>query len=424
MKRIAFIDLMFRWPPSGGAATDLKEVISALSRKGYDVKLFVPEYENYLPRGRIDKELPFDIEKIPFNKYSFNRITLPQKFAAVVKPFRPDIVFIGDGYSMKPFLLGAFKDYKTIVRFYAYEVFCYTYNLINDREENCTNNIFLDMKECKRCKYPGFPIAKGFSEVYLNLDRSGDSFKLLNTQELLASGGFLPSYPRKVKKLLDQASEIIVYNEMTKSLLNGINDNVNVFPSGVDTGSFEPLNYKGRKEKVILMPGRISFKPKGFHIMEEVCRMLLEKRDDFIFLCTADEDMQIKKYNSPLDSHIVFLNWMDQSKLHIIYNSSDICVVPSTWYEPFGITAVEAMSCGKPVVASKTGGLEGIVEDGVTGYLVEPSDADGFYRALRELLDDDRKREKMGYEARKRAEVMYDWSVITDNNYVPLIEGI
>ncbi len=425
MKRIAFIDLMFRWPPSGGATTDLKEVISALSQRGYPLKLFIPEFEDYLPRGRIDKELSFEIEKIPFTKYSFNRRTMPGRFASRVKSFKPDIVFIGDGYSIKPFLLGAFSDYKTILRFYAYEVFCYTYNLINDKEENCANNIFLDIHRCKRCKFPTAPAIKGFCDVYLNLDRSGDFFKLLNNQEILASRAFSSSYPGKAKKLIGRATQIIVYNEMTKSLLHGINSNVNVFPSGVDTKKFVPAqNREGKKKKVILMPGRISFRPKGFHIMEEVCKMLLEKRDDFIFLCTADEDMQIKKYDSPLDSHIVFLNWMDQSNLHLIYNSSDICVVPSTWYEPFGITAVEAMSCGKPVVASKTGGLAGIVEDNVTGYLVPPCDVSGFYDAIMKLLDDDEKRENMGNEGRKRAERMFDWSVIMENNYIPLIEGM
>ncbi|RMF96161.1 MAG: glycosyltransferase family 1 protein [Candidatus Schekmanbacteria bacterium] len=424
MKKIAFIDLMFRWPPSGGATTDLKEVISSLSERGYPVKLFIAHFEDYLPRGRIDVSLPFDVERISFNKYSFNRKTLPSKFARAVEKYKPDIVFIGDGYNMKPFLLEGLRGYKTILRFYAYEVLCYTYNLINNKEENCDNNIFIDIEKCKRCKFPSFPAIKGFLDVYLGLDKRGDLFRLLNIQEILASGAFSSAYPKKASRLISNASQIIVYNEMTKSLLAGINRNINVFPSGVDTKRFKPLERQKSKKKVILMPGRISFKPKGFHIMEEVCRMLLKEREDFLFLCTADEDMVIKKYESPLDNHIVFLNWVDQSKLHIVYNFADICVVPSTWYEPFGITAVEAMACGKPVVASRAGGLAGIVKNEETGFLVEPSNIDGFYKAVKTLLDDDDMRIQMGKYGRRRAEESYDWSVIIDNMYIPLIDGM
>jgi glycosyltransferase involved in cell wall biosynthesis len=57
-------------------------------------------------------------------------------------------------------------------------------------------------------------------------------------------------------------------------------------------------------------------------------------------------------------------------------------VCPANWDEPFGLVAAEAQSCGTPVVAYRRGGLQDIVVDGVTGFLVEPGDIDAAAAAL------------------------------------------
>jgi glycosyltransferase involved in cell wall biosynthesis len=78
-------------------------------------------------------------------------------------------------------------------------------------------------------------------------------------------------------------------------------------------------------------------------------------------------------------------------------------VVPSIWPEPLGQVAVEAMARGKPVVASATGGLQEVVQDGMTGLLVPPGDVSALRAALRELLLDPARRDHMGRLARERA---------------------
>jgi glycosyltransferase involved in cell wall biosynthesis len=79
-----------------------------------------------------------------------------------------------------------------------------------------------------------------------------------------------------------------------------------------------------------------------------------------------------------------------------------IGVVPSL-AEAFGQVAVEAMACGKPVVASAVGGLPDVVSDGVTGLLVPSGDANALREALRALLLDPTRREQMGAVGRQRA---------------------
>ena len=78
-------------------------------------------------------------------------------------------------------------------------------------------------------------------------------------------------------------------------------------------------------------------------------------------------------------------------------------VTPSTVREAFGLTALEAMAAGRPVVASAIGGLPDLVEDGVNGLLVPPGDSDALRCAIEKLLADPAKRKAMGVQARQRA---------------------
>lgn len=78
-------------------------------------------------------------------------------------------------------------------------------------------------------------------------------------------------------------------------------------------------------------------------------------------------------------------------------------VIPSIWPEPFGQVVVEAMACGKPVVASAVGGIPDIVLDGESGLLVKPNEASALREALRTLLLDPDRRSQMGKIGKERA---------------------
>jgi glycosyltransferase involved in cell wall biosynthesis len=80
-----------------------------------------------------------------------------------------------------------------------------------------------------------------------------------------------------------------------------------------------------------------------------------------------------------------------------------IGVVPSIWPEPFGQVAVEAMMCGKPIIASAIGGLRDVVVDGESGLLVPPGNASALRDALQDLLLHPDKRSQMGLVGEKRA---------------------
>lgn len=85
-----------------------------------------------------------------------------------------------------------------------------------------------------------------------------------------------------------------------------------------------------------------------------------------------------------------------------LFRSSDICAFPSTWQEPFGLGAIEAMACSLPVVASKVGALPEIVDDGNTGFLVDPGDHLALAESLTKLIESPSLRLSMGEKARRR----------------------
>ena len=90
-----------------------------------------------------------------------------------------------------------------------------------------------------------------------------------------------------------------------------------------------------------------------------------------------------------------------------LLGAAHVVAVPSTWAEAFGLAALEPMSRGRPVVASRSGGLSEVVSDGETGLLVAPRDVAALAAALAKLIDDDELREEMGRNARRRARNLF-----------------
>ncbi|MFZ2803600.1 MAG: glycosyltransferase family 4 protein [Patescibacteria group bacterium] len=104
-----------------------------------------------------------------------------------------------------------------------------------------------------------------------------------------------------------------------------------------------------------------------------------------------------------ISSRAKFLGRVDAADLPDAYRMADVLAFPSiSGAEAFGLVALEAQACGIPVVASQLPGVRTVVEDGVTGLLVPPTDAEALASALRSILSDDVRRAQMGETARTR----------------------
>src|SRR5207247_872477 len=111
-----------------------------------------------------------------------------------------------------------------------------------------------------------------------------------------------------------------------------------------------------------------------------------------------------------ISEKVTFLDAIPHADLPLYYNAADVCVVPS-YYESFGMVALEAMACGVPVIASRVGGLKETVQDGRTGYLIPWRCPEPFAERLDLLLTNETLRRSLGEEARQVAQA-YCWPAI------------
>ena len=110
-----------------------------------------------------------------------------------------------------------------------------------------------------------------------------------------------------------------------------------------------------------------------------------------------------------LEGKVFLIGWIKNDELPKYYNSSTVVVMPSL-EEGFGIPAAEAMGCEKPVVSTDAGGLIEVIEDNVTGYIVNKGSSEEIARGVVNVLSDKEKAKEMGKAGRERALKLFSWA--------------
>jgi D-inositol-3-phosphate glycosyltransferase len=105
---------------------------------------------------------------------------------------------------------------------------------------------------------------------------------------------------------------------------------------------------------------------------------------------------------------VTFTGRRSRELLKLYYSAADVFVT-TPWYEPFGMTPVEAMACGTPVVGARVGGIQYSVLDGVTGYLVPPNDPVALAERLDQICCSRRLAERFSSGAVRRAYTLFRW---------------
>jgi glycosyltransferase involved in cell wall biosynthesis len=110
---------------------------------------------------------------------------------------------------------------------------------------------------------------------------------------------------------------------------------------------------------------------------------------------------------SQAPANVEFMGRLGYEDLLTFYEKARMLVVPSVWFEPFGMVAADAMALGLPVIASRIGGLPDVVEDGVTGLLFEPGNAHDLAEKIAHLWDDRALATQLGRSGRTKAAYQY-----------------
>ena len=204
-------------------------------------------------------------------------------------------------------------------------------------------------------------------------------------------------------------------------------DRVSIVPCGVDTAEFTargPVAPRTERPRLLVL-GRL-VERKG---QDDAVRALRAVPDAELVVVggpsreALDADPEVRRLRAiaaeaGVADRLVFAGAVPRSDVPAWVRSADV-VLAVPWYEPFGITPLEAMACGRPVVATAVGGLVDTVADGVTGDLVPPRDPERLGEGLAALLTDDERRAAYGAAGVKRARARYRWSrVVADTEAV------
>lgn len=215
------------------------------------------------------------------------------------------------------------------------------------------------------------------------------------------------------------AESVVVWTEHEKEAIvdycNIDPDKVTVIPPGVDLSHFRPMSQQQSREhlgygdqKNILFVGRLE-PLKGIDNLFRAVSSLENLGSITLSVVGGDANSEEKDRlkaiakRMKLTDSVRFIGSVSRDELPFYFNAADVCVLPSH-YESFGLAALEAAACGRPVVASEVGGLPEIVINGSTGFLVPPGQSDVMAERLCELLNDDIMRSRMGSAARTHAE--------------------
>ena len=231
-----------------------------------------------------------------------------------------------------------------------------------------------------------------------------------------------PQRQQTERDIIARASKIVAFSPHERDamvrLYGADSHRIELVPCGVDLSRFRPLDQEeSRKrlglngDKVFLYVGRIE-SLKGVDLLLHTAAQLEIPQGVRVLVVGGDngqdqEILRLRQLAQDLDvAEVVdFVGRVDQEELPVYYSAADVCVVPS-FYESFGLAALESMACGTPVVASRVGGLSTIIQHGHTGYLKSWRCPEAFANSLEMITSSKSLLECMGQAARRRAESM------------------
>ncbi len=188
------------------------------------------------------------------------------------------------------------------------------------------------------------------------------------------------------RQMVATCQRIIAATEKEKAdivqLYGGSPERISVIPCGVNLELFRPVEKAAAKrrlglgeERLILCIGRIE-PLKGIDRLIQAMPLLGNGRSPTLVVVGGDGDSeaeigQLRQLADTLHvrDSVIFRGRVQHERLPDYYSAADVCVVPS-FYESFGLVALEALACGAPVVATDVGNLSNIIRQGETGYVV------------------------------------------------------
>ncbi|NIK66854.1 glycosyltransferase family 4 protein [Paenibacillus sp. BK720] len=241
----------------------------------------------------------------------------------------------------------------------------------------------------------------------------------------------------QLRKSFALADRIIVNSEFLRALIlkkmPEAKTKLRVVYPGVETKRFQSRYtaegeaarryHRERKglvhRKVIVFLGRL-IPLKGVHHLLAIVPNLIKVHPDLLVVIvgspfygshrTTAYSRKLMKMGERYKKHVRFVPYVPYSEVPGWFMAADIAVMPSGKREAFGLVNVEAMATGLPVIATRAGGMQEIIQDGETGYLIDQKEIKAELTArLLLLLQNAALRRQMGLKSRQRVEQLFTW---------------
>ncbi|MDH5174708.1 MAG: glycosyltransferase family 4 protein [Elusimicrobiota bacterium] len=234
-------------------------------------------------------------------------------------------------------------------------------------------------------------------------------------------------------------SHIITVSHFIKREIMGTgysHRNITVIHHGIDQDIYSPKvdaqpvfkKYPVlRGKKVIFHPARMGL-AKGCDVSIKALRIIKQRFPDVVLVLAGTKNIidwvqSQQKDIAYMVSLVEFLGLEDNVLIDAfrledmpkMYAASLVCVYPSTVSEPFGLTMLEALSSGRPMVVTETGGMPEIIKDGINGFIIPVKDFESLASRINCLLGNKELRERLGHTGRQMVEQQYTKEIVAES---------
>ena len=367
--------LASEWHPLsvGGVQTHVREQAESLVKRGFEVfvisricggKINCESHNSLFKTYTVSSIFPFDIILVPPD---------PFKIREIVEKIRPDVVHAHHAFTFLPLITLRIAESLSIPRI-------------------LTNH----------------SAAAGYD---YNVFWRTSSYILIPYRKYISKANTIISVSRAADKFISH----FVNNSVKRVII----------PNGINTKRFTPPVREVGDLRVLFV-GRLVYR-KGVHVLlKSFSRVSLEVPEARLTIVGKGYlEPLLRGLASIMDlkERVEFKGFIDEALKPEIYRESRILVVPSIYGESFGIVVLEGMASGRPVIASNTGGLSEIVEDGVNGLLVEPGNPYELADKIILLLEDRKLWKRLSVNARIEAVLKYSWDVVVEK-IIGMYEGL
>lgn len=238
-------------------------------------------------------------------------------------------------------------------------------------------------------------------------------------------------------RLVEQADGVIAECPQDKTdltmLYRGEPARIRIVPCGFDKAEFWPITKAlarrtlgyGQDERILLNIGRLVPRKGIDNAIRGLARLSrCEGIEARLVVVGGNSDLPDPETTPEIgrllalaraegvESRVTFTGRRSREFLKLYYSAADIFVT-TPWYEPFGITPLEAMACGTPVLGADVGGIRFSVLDGVTGALVPPNNAEALASRAAQMYRDPKYMKELGRNGIRRVRAHFTWQTVT-----------